>query len=216
MTKKIYPGNYVAHLSSYQTQGVAAIPGRVYFSQVGYAKVTGTAATEFDICIPSPDLRQDDKPRADITSLVVPAGAVVYAAFLRVPDMRKDTSKGTAASGITATNGDLISVRDAAGNTTASTISATVITTPDIAAAGGTVAPTAVSVSSLSGAALTGAETLKVYVRNAADNGAGTGITSDEVGGTPLIVEVCYYLDDDAPGLDDIHRPYTTEAGAGY
>ena len=30
-----------------------------------------------------------------------------------------------------------------------------------------------------------------------------------------VIVEVCYYLDGDAPDTDDINLPYKTEAGSG-
>ena len=100
MAKKIYPGNWVTNLSSYQGQPVVACPGRVYYHKVGYALVTSTGATEFAITIPSPDMRGDDKVRANITGLTVPAGASVYHVGIRVPDMRKDLGVGTAASGL--------------------------------------------------------------------------------------------------------------------
>lgn len=216
MAKKIFPGNYVAHLSSYQTQGVGAVPGRVYYNQVGYALVTSTGATEFDVIIPSPDLRGDDKPRADRTGLTIPAGAVVYAVSLRVPDLRKDTSKGTANSYLVGTNTDTIALKDAAASA-ASTISATVVSTPTIAVASGTIAPASGTKQQVGGSevALSGAETLKLFVRNAAGSAAGSALSSTATGGTPIICEVCYYVADEAAGLDEIHRGYQTEAGAG-
>lgn len=62
--------------------------------------------------------------------------------------------------------------------------------------------------------ALSGAETLKLFVRNAAGSGTGSALSSTATGGTPIICEVCYYLADDAAGLDEIHRGYQVEAGA--
>ena len=69
MAKKIFPGNWVTNLSSYQGQPVVAVPGRVYYHKVGYALITSTAAKEWDVVIPSPDMRGDDKVRADIEGL---------------------------------------------------------------------------------------------------------------------------------------------------
>lgn len=95
MTKKIYPGNYVNQLSAYQAQGLICMPGRSYVHKVGYIKVDSTPRTEFNVIIPSPDKRSDDKPRADITGLVVPNGACVYYLALRILDARKDAGVGT-------------------------------------------------------------------------------------------------------------------------
>ena len=76
MAKKIYPGNQVTRLRSYNSLpgnnalnpvGVVALPGRIYYNIVGYAQVTATGGTVFPIIIPSPDRRGDDKPRPDIT-----------------------------------------------------------------------------------------------------------------------------------------------------
>ena len=65
MAKKIFPGNWVTQLSSYQGQPVVAVPGRTYFHKVGYALVGSTGATEFDITIPSPDRRSERTARAE-------------------------------------------------------------------------------------------------------------------------------------------------------
>ena len=60
-------------------------------------------------------------------------------------------------------------------------------------------------------AVLAGAETLKVYVRNAAGNGAGSALSSTQTGGTPIIVEVSYFIDDEVAGLNDTYIPFITE-----
>tara|TARA_B100001250_G_C19555652_1_gene681021 strand:+ start:50 stop:685 length:636 start_codon:yes stop_codon:yes gene_type:complete len=210
MAKKIFPGNWVTTLSSYQGQPVVAIPGRQYFQKIGYALVSSTGGTEFAITIPSPDMRGDDKVRADITGLTVPAGANVYHVGIRVPDMRKDLGVGDAASGLVGTNGDTIAVKDAAASA-AATISTTVISSPTIAVASLTVAPTTAKKGIVTAAVLAGAETLKVYVRNAAGNGTGSALTSTQTGGTPIIVEVSYFVDDDPANLDDTYVPFVTE-----
>ena len=210
MAKKIYPGNWVTNLSSYQGQPVVACPGRVYYHQVGYALVTSTGATEFAITIPSPDMRGDDKVRADITGLTIPAGASVYHVGIRVPDMRKDLGVGTAASGLVGTNSDTIAVKDAAASA-AGSITTSVVSSPTIAVASATIAPASAKKGIVTAAVLSGAETLKVYVRNAAGNGAGSALSSTQAGGTPIIVEVSYFIDDEVAGLDDTYIPFVTE-----
>ena len=42
-SKRIYPGNYVNQLSSWQFQPVAALPGRLYYHQIGYALIPDDA-----------------------------------------------------------------------------------------------------------------------------------------------------------------------------
>jgi hypothetical protein len=210
MAKKIFPGNWVTNLSSYQGQPVVACPGRVYYHKVGYALVTSTGATEFAITIPSPDMRGDDKVRADITGLTIPAGASVYHVGIRVPDMRKDLGTGTAASGLVGTNTDTIAVKDAAASA-AGSITTSVVSSPTIAVAATTIAPASAKKGIVTAAVLSGAETLKVYVRNAAANAAGSALSSTQTGGTPIIVEVSYFVDDEVAGLDDTYVPFITE-----
>ena len=210
MAKRIYPGNWVTQLSSYQGQPVVAVPGRQYFQKVGYALVDGTGGTEFAVTIPSPDMRQDDKVRANITGLTLPAGASVYNVGIRVPDMRKDRAVGSATSGLVGTNTDTIAVKPAAGDA-ADTISTTVVSTPTLAVASTTIAPTSAQKSVATAAILAGSETLKVYVRNAAGNAAGSNLSSTAAGGTPIIVEVSYFVDDDVPDVESTFIPYITE-----
>jgi hypothetical protein len=211
MAKKIYPGNWVNALSSYQGQPVVAIPGRVYYHITGYALITGTGATSWDITIPSPDKRGDDKPRADITSLVVPSGAKVYGLALRVPDMRKDRGVGTAFSGIVGTNTNELKVATAIGDDDALADNDIATVAADVVVASTTIAPTSTFKSIITPVAQTAARTLKVF----SDNGsqaAGSVMTSTLTGGTPVIVDVFYFLDDVASDLNDVRLPYITES----
>ena len=211
MAKKIFPGNWVTNLSSYQGQPVVAIPGRVYYHKVGYALVDSTGGTEFDVIIPSPDMRGDDKVRENITGMVIPAGAVVYSVGLRVSDTRKNKDAGSATSGLSGTNTDTIALKDAAASA-AATISTTVVSTPTIAVSGGTIAPTSAKNGVVTGSVLAGAETLKVFVRDSAGTGTGSTLSSSATGGTPIICEVSYYLDDAVATKEDTHIPYNTES----
>jgi hypothetical protein len=212
MAKKIYPGNYVNRLSSYQGQPAVCLPGRVYYHITGYALVNATGGTSFDVIIPSPDKRGDDKARADIVGLTLPAGANVYYLGVRVPDLRKDRGVGTAFSGLVGTNTNRIKLADAIGNDDALTATTLSTNSATIAVASGTVAPVAASKSVITPVALTGAETLKVFVTSSAGTAAGSTLTSSLTGGTPIICEVAYYLDDAVAELNDVSIPYITES----
>jgi len=198
MTKKIFPGNFVNYLSSYQGQPIVAKPGLAYSQVIGYAKIGAVAATEFDVIIPSPDKRPDDKPRPDITGLVIPEGVWLYKLGLRVVDVRKELDRGTARSGIVATNDDRLKLASAVG--VADTITASTGGTPGIVAAGGTFAVEQVSrLQALAAPVLTTSPiTLKVFVDNGT-TAAGTGVTSAEIGGSYVVAEACYFKADDVP-----------------
>ena len=214
MAKKIYPGNWVTELSSYQGQPVVAVPGRVYYHKIGYALINSTGGTSFDVTIPSPDLRQDDKPRADITGLVVPTGAKVYHVGIRVPDLRKDRGLSTATSGLAGTNTNRLKVASALNTTATGVISSTAIGTDSsaVVVASGTVAPVGSTFGAITPVTLTGDLTLKVYVTDSTGTVAGASATSSAAGGTPVIVEVAYYLDDVAPDINSIYLPFITES----
>ena len=213
MAKKIFPGNWVTNLSSYQGQPVVAVPGRVYYHKVGYALVTSTGATSFDVKIPSPDMRADDKVRDDITGLTVPSGAVVYSLGLRVAETRKDRGYGYATSGIAATDTNRLKLASAVNSTATGVISATALGTDssDLQASSSTFAP-GTGRFSAAGTATTTDLTLKVFVTTSAGTAAGTAITSSAVGGTPIICEVSYYLDDAVADIDDTRIPYRVES----
>lgn len=214
MAKKIYPGNYVNRLSSYQGQPVACVPGRVYYHQTGYALVDATGGTSFDVVIASPDKRGDDKPRADITGLVVPVGAKVYHLGVRVPDLRKDRGLGSATSGLVGTNTDRIKLASAVNTTATGQIAATALGTDSsaIAVASTTVTPVASVFGAITPVAITGSPlTLKVYVTDGTGTAGGSTLSSGATGGTPIICEVAFYLEDAAADLGDVSLPYITE-----
>ena len=173
--------------------------------------VDSTGDTSFDVIIPSPDMRGDDKVRENITGMTIPAGAVVYSVGLRVSDTRKNKDAGSATSGLSGTNTDTIALKDAAASA-ADTISTTVVSTPTIAVSGGTIAPTSAKNGVVTGSVLAGAETLKVFVRDSGGTGTGSTLSSTATGGTPIICEVSYYLDDAVATVEDTRIPYTTES----
>ena len=218
MAKKIFPGNYVNRPSSFQGQPIVCLPGRLYYHITGYALVSATGGTSFDVIIPSPDKRADDKPRASVTGLVVPSGANVYHLALRVPDMRKDRAIGTATSGLVGTATNRLKLASAVGTTAGGTIAAGALGTDSsaiVVAASTTVVPVANTESVITPVATSGALTLKVYVTATGGTTAGSTLTSTQAGGTPLICEVAYYLDDVCGDLDDTILPFITEAGTG-
>ncbi len=223
MAKKIYPGNYVNNLASYANPnasgvatGVVAMPGRIYYHIVGYGLIpfgSGSAVTSVGITIPSPDRRLDDKPRPDQTSLVVPSGAKVYHLGIRVPDMRKDRGVGTAFSGIVGTNTDRLKVADALANDDAMTTSTLSTPSASVVVASTTIAPVSAIKAAVTPVVLAGAETLSVYVTNSSGTSAGTALYSSNPGGTPIIVEVAYYLEDtEVPDLNDVLVPSVNES----
>jgi len=89
----LQPGNQINKLSSYNKEGVHGWPGLEFYEQIGFIKVSNKSGTKanfksFDITIPSPDRRPDDRVRDDRTSLVVQASstnpAYVYQASLAI------------------------------------------------------------------------------------------------------------------------------------
>ncbi len=89
----LQPGNQVNRLSSFNDEGVYGWPGVEAFELIGYAKVSNLAATKasyktFDLTVPSPDRRPDDRVRNDRTTLVVQASAdrpaYVYGASISI------------------------------------------------------------------------------------------------------------------------------------
>lgn len=89
----LQPGNQINRLSSYNTEGVYGWPGVEAFELIGYVKIDNVAADKasfksFDIVVPSPDRRPDDRVRDNRTSLVVSASsarpAYVYGASIAI------------------------------------------------------------------------------------------------------------------------------------
>lgn len=89
----LQPGNQINRLSSYNHEGVFGWPGVEAFELVGFAKVENLAADKasfksFDLIVPSPDRRPDDRVRDNRTSMVVKASAArpayVYGASIAI------------------------------------------------------------------------------------------------------------------------------------
>jgi len=108
----LQPGNQINRLSSYNTEGVYAWPGVEAYELIGYVKINNLAAdkasfTSFDIIVPSPDRRPDDRVRDNRTSLVVQATAArpayIYGASVAVAqDLPAGGLAGFPASPVTA------------------------------------------------------------------------------------------------------------------
>ncbi len=195
----IYPGNYVARLNAYRNQGVTAFPGVNCFRLVGVFNpqdsdftidaVTGVKtlpAGSYTCEILSPDLRQDDKPRLD-RAFEIPAGASVYRTAIQSDNLSA------------AANGDTIKTNPVSvGGKSATLTSAGTVFPPS-----GDWTPFEGfdSIVPLGAVATVGVTTDGDFtVTKNGDNVA-------------IIVEVCFFMDDEAPDVDEINLPYKTETG---
>ena len=203
----IYPGNYVAQLSSYQNQGVESTPGVAYYSARGYAKITSAVETA-TLVVASPDRRADDKPRPD-KALVVPAGAFVYQVQLRAINLKR-------------ANNGVISATNLVGANLPGTSTATANLTLNVAAASGDVFSEDGNgfdfrgFDSVDCAYISADKTVGIDITG--DNGAsgnakreGTVEPLDASKPGYILVEVNYALETGAPTLDQFNIPYETE-----
>ena len=186
----IFPGNYVAHLNAYRDQGVFALPGVEFYQLRGAAIIsqnqTGGGTLELEIL--SPDLRQDDKPRLD-KPFVVPEGAVVYRSAINVENLAASGTQTVAVDGLTQAGLEA-----------------------SLAAEDG-VFPESGASTSFDGFATVSSEAADATI-SATYSGDLTIVDPDSQ--AAVLVEVCFYLDGDAPDADDYSLPYKTEAGSGY
>ena len=187
----IFPGNYVAHLNAYRDQGVFALPGVEFYQIRGLAYVTadqsggGTLTLE----IPSPDLRQDDKPRLD-RAFTIPAGATVYRTAISTSNLSASGTDTVSVSGLTTTAGTQASLAAVAGEF------------PEEGASTDFDGFSTVSVEA-SGATISAAYSGALNIVDPGDCAV-------------VMVEVCYFLDAPGPDTDDYAIKYKTEAGSGY
>lgn len=235
---KILPGNWTVPLSAYPLpnagtgRGVASgrrqqsalfMPGWKAIHKVGYAFVDDAGAAEFDIILPSPDTRPDDKPRADVKGLYVPTGAHLYRVGLRVPGVSEQP--GYYSSG---PRGVLPDAPEDAGLVGTATDMLAVGSALPASQAGGSITPTAAHTSTLAACkTIFGADkrlkeaqeyvcvnpwdgtagpttadlTFKLFVLDTTGAAAGDPIKSDLLGGVYLIAEVCYLVPDDVEGF---------------
>ena len=186
----IFPGNYVAHLNAYRDQGVFALPGVEFYQIRGAAILEGdvTGAGTLNPEILSPDLRQDDKPRLD-KPIIVPAGATVYRTAINAENIEGVGTEAISIDGLT-TAGLKASLPAVGG---------------EFPAEGGYTA-------------FDGFATVSVESADATITVAHAGNLSiiDPDSQAAVLVEVCFYMDGEAPTTDDVHLPYKVEAGQGY
>ena len=185
----IFPGNYVAHLNAYRDQGVFAIPGVEFYQVRGAAIVSSTVTANAGLTpvIPSPDLRQDDRPRLD-KPLTIPAGAKVYRTAISTSNLATTGTSTVSVDGLTSAS-----------------LEASLAAVGGVFSEAGDVAGSGLSSLSTEGSDAT------ITIANSGDL---TVIDPDSQ--AAVIVEVCYYIDADGPTTDDINLPYKTDAGQGY
>lgn len=244
--KKIFPGNWVNHLNAHGLpnasfaansrgtgapqdrchQAVLSFPGWMFVRKVGYAHIQ-EAASDFQITVPSPDLRPDDKPRADIKGLYIPEGAyAMRAGFRVVPRSSQPGSSshgpvdaGDVVSGITASAVGLLALAslDLTGETPgAAAINGTTIKTATGAgASAGLVVPASLNVPIGSQAVIaaygtpqlittSGGLTLTLQARNAALDAAIT-LSSSIPGGAYVACELVYAVPEEVVDLEALH-----------
>lgn len=196
----IFPGNYVSHLNAYRNQGVLALPGIEFYRMVGAAVIpasTANSAQTLTLKVLSPDMRGDDKPRAD-KNLVIPTGAAIYRTAVSVVNLKSQGASDT----ITVTG-----VSPAAVLTASSTefpAAGATTTFNGLGDAGGSASITRLA-SDTTVTAVTAANGLTVVEPKSGAEGESQ---------SAVIVEVCFFLDGAAPDAGDVHLPFKVVAGA--
>ncbi len=195
----IFPGNYVARLNAYKAQGVEALPGVDFYSVIGVAYITGDNAANdvLTLKVPSPDLRQDDKPRLDKT-MTVPAGALIYRSAIRCENCNSATGGSAATVTVTKTTSGTALEQDTAAAQTADA------TTRKFS--GG--ATSSFALDTNLGSVLPETEITAQVTTNTLKKG------DDAANHSVVIVEVGYFLPHSAPGLDDVNLTFITESGS--
>ena len=187
----IFPGNYVANLNAYRDQGVFAVPGVEFYQLRGLAYVTAdqTGGGTLSLVIPSPDLRQDDKPRLD-KPFAIPAGATVYRTAISVSNLSASGTDTVSVSGLTTTTNTQALLTASSGEF-----------------------PEAGAVTDFDGFTTVSEESSGATI-SVAYSGALNIVNPDDQ--AVVMVEVCFYKDAGAPDTDDYPIAYKTEAGQGY
>ena len=196
----IFPGNYVTHLNAYNNQGVLSIPGIEFYRLVGAAVIPATTAASVQtltLKVLSPDMRGDDKPRAD-KNLVIPTGAAIYRTAISTVNLSAQGASDT----LTVTGVSPAAVLTAANNLFPAAGATT--TFNGLGDAGGTASITRLA-SDTTVTAVTGASGLTVVEPKSGAEGESQ---------SAVIVEVCFFMDGGAPDAGDVHLPYKVAAGA--
>jgi hypothetical protein len=237
--RKIYPGNCVTHLSAYalpnesfkennravgdprdrKTQALLFTPGWLAIRKVAHSLIT-TPAKDWDAVVGSPDLRPDDKPRADIKGLLVPSDVLLVRAGLRVSPLnanpgyyssgaRNEASK--MGSGLVGTAGDTVFLASDPGAAQGVLSASSICTNGDIEVDADGNLPVGVDLlqTEFGAPLLTTADMiLKLYA-------SGSGISSTLTGGCYVISEVVYLVPEELASIEDTHVEGARMSGFG-
>ncbi|MGB7564186.1 MAG: hypothetical protein WBM08_05475 [Prochlorococcaceae cyanobacterium] len=249
--KPIFPGNWVTHLNAYALpnddfrelrrdygepqdrhhQAVIFCPGWMAVRKVGHCYVGERPTSEFDLIVGSPDLRPDDKPRADIQGLWAPQGAyMIRAGFRTMPASSQPGAsssgprdEGSIHTGIECATADATLVLASEPPTAAGPIvingnKVSTASDPDglVVDASGFYPIGAEMVSSAFGTpqqiAAPEGLTLKLYSTAA---GTPAPITSSIIGGAVIVAEFTYMIPEAVVSIDEVHLPGARYSGFG-
>lgn len=212
MANRIDPANVSQQpLYGWANQCAMLEKGLDTFQFVGWAKLDTTPRNEIEIVLPSHQKRKADKP------FIIPAGSTIYRIGVRLPRaLRQDEDKKY---GLLEKKATLIGT---AGENlkVASTTAAHTATSPAIVcAADGTYLPNSSAVlaanewQALSGqlTTITADTTFRVYISNAGNTAAGTGIRVS-AGEAHILAEICFKMTAEAMQFERTGFPYPPEA----
>lgn len=193
MPNRISPANMSQRpLYGWANQCCVLEPGLDSYQYVGWGQITTVPKNEIDLVLPSGQKFRADKP------FVIPAQATIYRMSVRLPSTTAPTLQYT--YGMLEEKATLVGVTGE-NLKLASTTAAHTTTAPVITAVANAYAPNgaAVLASNEWGAlaaplGTTGAATpFKVYVSNAGNTAAGTGISVSK-GSAFVLVEICFKM----------------------
>jgi hypothetical protein len=240
--KPILSGNWVTHLNAHALpnesfkankrligapqdrhyQALLFTPGWMSVRKVGWSWVDEAPQSSWDIILPSPDLRPDDKPRADVIGMWAPKGAfLVRAGFRVLPASSQPGSsssgprdEGSLTSGIVGEPGGVLVLSTEAPTAPAiAMINGTLITTASDASAVTVTDENNLPIGSQLVSAAFGTPqrvepdeglTLRLYSMDATA-AAESPLTTQIIGGAYIVSELVYMVPESVCDLDDVH-----------
>lgn len=211
MATRLFPGVQVNHLNAFKGEFLHLVGGKLT-SLIGVVYIDTNLATSWDV-----NLLSGQKGISNTVGLVVPSGAVIYKVGFRTPALETGQT-------ITATASDRFKLATAVGATGTQAFNATASTAYVASTAFGsnsvteeskvfTIHPyqgSATPAAADFSVALSSSATFKIYNDNGT-TGAGSGVKVS-TGTYPIVVQVCYWLDDGIPTLERIGGRYQSVA----
>ena len=182
----IYPGNYVARLNAYRNQACEALPGVDFYQLVGVAIIDAATASGETISL---EIKSPDLRPDDKPRLdkpfVIPTGAGVYRTAIRGVNLSGSSGDTLTVDGVTLAAEE---AADADGNYGAGNVT---------------------EFDGLTSITRLGSDTTVNVVSSAALSITNTKDTA------AILVEVDFFMDHEAPKMDDCNIPFKVEAGQG-